>query len=476
MSDPKKMTLRVQSSEGTARVEVSETEPTAALYERVHDALQLSSFAFSLHRDRARKDEVVSSKSRTLQALGLRHGDMLFLSPVNGAVLFDQQPTTSAEANNKPFGEPVNAVKSTASTSSLPAQNSHSARANVPEEDEVDIQLYQMDGKIQRQRDEKLCRHNTNGCCVHCSPLEPWDENYLKEHNIKHMSFHSYLRKITSGKFVSLEELSCKIKPGCKEHPPWPRGICSACQPGAVTLMRQVYRHTDNVVLEHGAIVERFLSYWRATSHQRVGLLYGRYEPHPDVPLGIRARVAAIYEPPQSASRDHVSLAPDPHAPLLGAIARRLGLRPVGWIFTDLLVSDRAKGTVKNIRGVDSHFLSAQECLTAAHYQNLHRSACRHAPSGYFGSKFVTVCATGDKTEQVSLEGYQVSGQCASLARDGVLLPTRDAPDLAHIRPSSDNQYVPDVYYKVSCNHTVSPPPTLFWLLDLLEPQYTKKQ
>ncbi|KAI5652195.1 NPL4 family domain-containing protein [Phthorimaea operculella] len=428
MSEPKKMTLRVQSSEGTARVEVSEQSPTAALYERVHEALQLSSFAFALHRDRARKDEVVSSKSRTLRDLGLRHGDMLYLSPVNGAVLFDQQPTTSAEANNKPFGEPVKAVKSTGSNSSLTGQNSRATRANLPEEDEVDILLYQMDGKIQRQRDEKLCRHNSNGCCVHCSPLEPWDENYLKEHNIKHMSFHSYLRKITSGKFVSLEELSCKIKPGCKEHPPWPRGICSACQPGAVTLMRQLYRHTDNVVLEHGAI------------H------------HPDVPLGIRARVAAIYEPPQTASRDHVTLAPDPHQPLLDAIAKRLGLRPVGWIFTDLLVQDRAKGTVKHIRGVDTHFLSAQECLTAAHYQNLHRNACRHAPTGYFGSKFVTVCVTGDKTEQVSLEGYQVSGQCAALARDGVLLPTRDAPELAHIRASTDQQYVPDVYYKVSTN------------------------
>lgn len=43
------------------------------------------------------------------------------------------------------------------------------------------------------------CRHGIRGQCVHCSSLEPFDENYLTEHNIKHMSFHSYLRKLTAG-------------------------------------------------------------------------------------------------------------------------------------------------------------------------------------------------------------------------------------------------------------------------------------
>lgn len=45
--------------------------------------------------------------------------------------------------------------------------------------------------------------------------------------------------------------------------------------------------------------------------------------------------------------------------------------------------------------GVDTHFLSAQECIMAGHFQNQHPNACRHASSGYFGSKFVTVCVTG---------------------------------------------------------------------------------
>lgn len=52
-------------------------------------------------------------------------------------------------------------------------------------------------------------------------------------------------------------------------------------------------------MFENAHLVERFLNYWRSTGHQRIGFLYGRYEIHADVPLGIRATVAAIYEPPQ---------------------------------------------------------------------------------------------------------------------------------------------------------------------------------
>lgn len=55
----------------------------------------------------------------------------------------------------------------------------------------------------------------------------------------------------------------------------------------------------------------------------------------------------------------------------------------------------------------------------------------------------------GDKTNQVHMEGYQVSNQCMALVRDGCLVPTKDAPELGYVIESSDKQYVPDVYYKV---------------------------
>jgi nuclear protein localization family protein 4 len=48
------------------------------------------------------------------------------------------------------------------------------------------------------------------------------------------------------------------------------------------------------------------------------------------------------------------------------------------------------------------------------------------------------------------MEGYAVSAQCMALVRDNCLVPTKDAPEFGYVRESSDKQYVPDVFYKVS--------------------------
>lgn len=65
----------------------------------------------------------------------------------------------------------------------------------------------------------------------------------------------------------------------------------------------QKYRHVDYIQFENPFLIERFLNYWRSTGNQRIGLMYGRYEHHKDIPLGIKAVVAAIYEPPQVRER-----------------------------------------------------------------------------------------------------------------------------------------------------------------------------
>merc|ERR1712071_148404 len=47
----------------------------------------------------------------------------------------------------------------------------------------------------------------------------------------------------------------------------------------------------------------------------------------------------------------------------------------------------------------------------------------------------------------IDMQGYQVSNQSMALAKDKILFPTKDAPELAFISESSENQYVPDVFF-----------------------------
>jgi len=56
---------------------------------------------------------------------------------------------------------------------------------------------------------------------------------------------------------------------------------------------------------------------------------------------------------------------------------------------------------------------------------------------------------SGDQTGQIHFEGYQVSNVCMALVNDECLIPTRDAPELGYVKESSNEQYVPDVFYKV---------------------------
>ena len=46
-----------------------------------------------------------------------------------------------------------------------------------------------------------------------------------------------------------------------------------------------------------------------------------------------------------------------------------------------------------------------------------------------------------------------MSNQCVSLVRDDCFIPTIDAPELGYIKESTNEQYVPDVFYKVNHVH-----------------------
>ncbi len=73
------------------------------------------------------------------------------------------------------------------------------------------------------------------------------------------------------------------MKPGCKDHEPYPKGLCSKCMPPTVNLTRQGYRHVDYVQFMNYEEIRSFMAYWsRDFSKQRMGHLYGYYAKDPN--------------------------------------------------------------------------------------------------------------------------------------------------------------------------------------------------
>ncbi|CAD5212060.1 unnamed protein product [Bursaphelenchus okinawaensis] len=321
--------------------------------------------------------------------------------------------------------------------------------------DDVDEYLSRQDGKIVRTGTGMMCRHRPQQRCSHCLPVDPYDEDYLKEKEIKHMSFHAYVRKLTDvhGKGTHLkqplETINCKLDLSCTNHRPYPHGVCTKCRPSTVSLNRQNYRHVDNITIENEDVVNKFLDFWRASSHQRVGYLIGRYEPFADVPLGIKAVVTAIYEPPQSSGDASVKFEDvDPNDEVVDKLCSMLGMSRVGWIFTDLWASDPQAGTVHCTRHKESFLLTAKECITSGAFQTKYKNKTPYCSDGTFGSKFVTLVASGDESKHINFSGYQVSNQCSALVDAEILCPTSH-PELAWVRekPLHEKHYITDVQY-----------------------------
>ncbi|KAJ3092048.1 nuclear protein localization protein 4 [Quaeritorhiza haematococci] len=323
----------------------------------------------------------------------------------------------------------------------------------------VDDLLEKEKGHIKRTRGN-FCKHGPAGMCEYCVPLEPYDAQYLEENKVKHMSYHAYLRQMTtqnktapptSPKFIPpLDEPEFKIKNPCpsKSHGPYPQGICTKCQPSAVVLQSQNFRMVDHVEFESASLIENFLKFWRSTGYQRFGYMYGRYEPYGEVPLGVKAVVSAIYEPAQDGAMDGLQLTlPDPQQATVDELASMLGLTRVGMIYSDLTDDGTGQGTVICKRHADSFFLSSAECIFAADMQLKHPTASKWSSSGKFGSRFVTCVVSGNEEGGIDISAYQVSNNCMAMVRDGIIEASVE-PSLMRVRQSSNELYVPEVFYK----------------------------
>lgn len=460
------MILRFQSREGQFRLNV---EPTTDISTILPDVLEklpsdvvASSVSISPKPHGAEARSIESLRGITFGRLGLTHGTQIFID------FRSDEPHANGHSlpANKLNGADV-APEEAASTVAIPQDTAQGLLKNPWEtvkQSPLDDRLDQKDGKIPRKFDARVCRHGPKGMCDQCTPIEPYNKEYLAEHKIKHVSYHSYLRKLNQGKnkyqsgssyMPPLSEPYYRVNPNCpSKHAPFPKGICTKCQPSAITLQPQEYRMVDHVEFADSEIVNKFLNFYRNGGAQRIGFMYGHYEEYEIIPLGTKAVVEAIYEPPQVNEVDGVTLGEWDNEDSIDELASLCGLQRVGVIFTDITRPDDPEaGTAICKRHIDSFFLSSLEIMFASRYQAKYPRPSKWSETGKFGSNFVTCVVSGDETNQIGISAYQASNAAVEMVRADIIEPSAEPSVMLVQDENEENElgrvrYIPEVFYR----------------------------
>lgn len=462
------MIIRLRGPDGMHRVEIQPTDTFATLIQELLPQLPKTIDPATITLSNSPNGGDIKKVGEVAQArlsqVGLKHGDVVFISYKNSSdssATLEETPSTGivAATTTSKNGD-------SRASGSVVITGGPSARIKNPwevvKQSSLDDHLDKQSGKIKRGRDS-LCRHGPKGMCDYCMPLDPFNAKYLTENGIKYLSYHAYLRKINSAtnkpelgsSFIPpLQEPVYTVKSNCPSgHPAWPEGICTKCQPGSIILQPQQFRMVDHVEFASPNIINEFINPWRVTGTQRIGFMYGRYMEYKEVPLGVKAVVEAIYEPPQIDEFDGISLNVFDQEAGVNQVAKLCGIELVGVIWTDLLDAGNNDGTVVCRRHPDSYYLASQEVCFAARLQSTHPKPTKWSDTGRFGSNFVTCVITGNEKQEIEISAYQMSNDAVEMVRADIIEPSAD-PTLMLVQEEEDEssqsrtRYIPEVFYR----------------------------
>lgn len=187
-----KIIIRVQSKDGTKRLQASPSETVSSLLAKIAKDFELpNNNNWCVYQNRDKTNELKRGSRSKLSSKNLKHGDMCYL------VVTDTLQNPGDCEND-----------------GIEVRNSSNSPINQIKEDEIDIELWKQPGQIPQSKAK-----STKGVFkTDDLPTNPWDEEYLRSKDIKFMSFHAYMRQKTAGadrgKYFKLEnsKTACKLE------------------------------------------------------------------------------------------------------------------------------------------------------------------------------------------------------------------------------------------------------------------------
>ncbi|CEM15003.1 unnamed protein product [Vitrella brassicaformis CCMP3155] len=393
MSD---IVLRVNSPGGRVRLTLKATDTVGTLRQKIAEHCHIEPAQQELHTNQQLTQPITAADDASLTHAGVRHGDLLWLKVTGGAKVEIRgdaiAPAAKMKIDDLPPLPPKDASKTGGGGASDAGKQEGGASAPASRQDSVGSggshppQGGGGGGGVDGEKKDEPKFKNFDQF-LH-------DNGY----NVIDLPFHRTFTPITMemGRMTKL--------------------------PPAVTLKHQPYRHVDHLELMNISEMQNFCSYWTdkcELATQRGGWLYGYYVEDSHYPMGMRAVLEAIYEPPQVEVGEGIQFLDDPFHATVEAVAGRLGLERIGYIFTHL---------------------PRDELLTSDEIQKIARLQLDHLSDKHFTSypvsKFVTLTIAPDPNSAMGAAGaapnaFMISDLGMAFVRDGVL---GMSPDPRHLQ------------------------------------------